>query len=119
MKEIINYANTYDVLQSFWRLVWYIGLFIYFSSNIDFLSSFKKLSTIILDHNHLTSDTIFPQNPNVTTLWLNHNFIETLYPFVHRVSKAYRNLKFLSLMGNTGAPSYLNGGTYYEYIQYR
>lgn len=55
----------------------------------------------------------------LTTLWLNHNNMDKLHPLMESIRKAFPNLKFLSLMGNAGAPSYLNGGTYYEYIQYR
>ncbi|ODN02772.1 Leucine-rich repeat-containing protein C10orf11 [Orchesella cincta] len=88
-------------------------------TSVNFLTSFKKLTTLILDHNYMTAEAAFPSNSNLTTLWLNHNFIDKLHPFVQRLGKSFPNLKFLSLMGNTGAPSYLNGGTYYEYIQYR
>ncbi|CAL8142267.1 unnamed protein product [Orchesella dallaii] len=88
-------------------------------TSVNFLNSFKKLTTLILDHNYLTAETVFPTNTNLTTLWLNHNFVDKLHPFVQGLGKSFPNLKFLSLMGNTGAPSYLNGGTYYEYIQYR
>jgi len=29
------------------------------------------------------------------------------------------NLKYLSIMGNNAAPSYLNGGSFYDYLQCR
>jgi hypothetical protein len=88
-------------------------------ANVDFLANFESLTTLILDHNLLTCDIIFPTVPTLTTLWLNHNLIDKLHPFTQNLSKSFPNLKFLSLMGNTGAPSYLNGGSYYEYLQYR
>jgi len=89
------------------------------SRNLQFLSSFEKLTTLILDHNNLRSDVIFPSMPTLTTLWLNHNAVAKLHPLMESIQKAFPNLKILSLMGNEAAPSYLNGGTYYEYLQYR
>jgi hypothetical protein len=77
------------------------------------------VTTLILDHNQICSEAVFPRVPTLTTLWLNHNLIDKLHPFIESVRKGFPNLKFLSLMGNSGAPSYLNGGTYYEYLQYR
>lgn len=79
----------------------------------------KNLTTLILDHNSISSETIFPHMPSVTTLWLNHNTITQLHPFIQNLGKSCPNLTCLSLMGNQGAPSYLTGGTYYEYLQYR
>ncbi|CAG7731919.1 unnamed protein product [Allacma fusca] len=87
--------------------------------NVDFLLYFEKMTTLILDHNYITCDVIFPIIPTLTTLWLNHNLIDKLHPFIPNLGKSFPNLQILSLMGNQGAPSYLNGGSYYEYLQYR
>lgn len=45
--------------------------------------------------------------------------ITELYPWAQRLQHSCPNLKYLSLMGNPAAPSYLNGGNFYEYLQYR
>lgn len=45
--------------------------------------------------------------------------IVNLYPWIRNVQESCPNLKYLSLMGNPAAPSYLNGGNFYEYLQYR
>ncbi|XP_071444446.1 leucine-rich melanocyte differentiation-associated protein-like isoform X2 [Hetaerina americana] len=87
--------------------------------NLDFLPRFTGLSAIILDHNELLETFVFPYLPNVTLLWLNHNKIGNLYPFVKKLRSSFPGLRYLSLMGNPAAPSYLNGGTFHEYLQYR
>lgn len=57
--------------------------------------------------------------PNLELLWLNHNYIKNLHPFIKNLHKSIPNLKYLCLMGNEAAPSYLNGGSFFEYLQYR
>jgi len=88
-------------------------------TNLQFLTQFDKLTTIILDHNNLNSEVQFPRMPRLTTLWMNHNAVDKLHPLMENIHKAFPSIKFLSIMGNVAAPSYLNGGTYYEYLQYR
>ncbi|KAG8230293.1 hypothetical protein J437_LFUL010196 [Ladona fulva] len=87
--------------------------------NVDFLSRFTGLTAIILDHNLISSNTVFPYLPNVTLVWLNHNKIKQLHPFIRKLRTSFPELRYLSLMGNEAAPSYLNGGSVYEYFQYR
>lgn len=50
---------------------------------------------------------------------LNRCKISSLYPWVGKLKESCPNLKYLCLMGNPAAPSYFNGGTFYEYLQYR
>lgn len=88
-------------------------------SNLEFLSEFKNLTTLICDRNRITEKTIIPFLPKLELLWMNHCKITELYPFAHRLAQQCPNLKYLSLMGNPIAPSYLNGGNFYEYLQYR
>ena len=57
--------------------------------------------------------------PKLQLLWLNNNNITELYPFVKNLYDSVPNLRYLCLMGNKAAPSYLNGGTFYDYLQYR
>ncbi|KAK7872172.1 hypothetical protein R5R35_001735 [Gryllus longicercus] len=86
---------------------------------LDFLCHFENLSSLILDHNEVDSNVQFPSLPSLKLLWLNHNKIKDLFPFIRNLNNSVPNLKYLSLMGNAAAPSYLNGGTFYEYLQYR
>lgn len=87
--------------------------------NLDFLRDFKSLSTLICDHNNISSCTTIPDMLNLRILWLNYCKIAELYPWARHLKNACPKLKYLSLMGNIAAPSYLNGGTFYEYLQYR
>ncbi|XP_046398851.1 leucine-rich melanocyte differentiation-associated protein-like isoform X2 [Ischnura elegans] len=87
--------------------------------NLDFLPRFSGLSAIILDHNEISENFVFPYLPSVTLLWLNHNKIAKLYPFIRKLRSSFPGLQYLSLMGNPAAPSYLNGGTFHEYLHYR
>lgn len=80
---------------------------------------FKELTSLICDHNNITSTSFIPFMPNLELLWLNHCKIAELYPWAQRLRHSCPNLKYLSLMGNPAAPSYLNGGNFYEYLQYR
>ncbi|XP_044742400.1 leucine-rich melanocyte differentiation-associated protein-like isoform X2 [Chrysoperla carnea] len=88
-------------------------------SNVDFLCEFKYLSSLVADHNEITSETVFPHMPQLELLWLNHCKIQQLYPWARKLQLSCPNLKHLSLMGNPAAPSYLNGGSFYDYLQYR
>lgn len=87
--------------------------------NLEFASEFKQLTMLICDHNNITSSTYIPYMPQLELLWMNHCKISELYPWAKRLQQACPNLRHLSLMGNGAAPSYLNGGTFYEYLQYR
>nr|XP_022901591.1 leucine-rich melanocyte differentiation-associated protein-like isoform X2 [Onthophagus taurus] len=86
---------------------------------LDFLEDFNELTTLICDHNLISSDTEIPFLPKLELLWLNHCKIQNLYPWANKLQQSCPNLKFLSLMGNPAAPSYFNGGNFYDYLQYR
>ncbi|XP_078036617.1 leucine-rich melanocyte differentiation-associated protein isoform X2 [Augochlora pura] len=107
---IENYANTVHTLDISHNK---------FSRNLQFLAEFENLTSLNLDHNSLDDYTVFPYMPKLQLLWLNHNNIEELYPFVKNLYESVPNLRYLSLMGNKAAPSYLNGGSFYDYLQYR
>ncbi|XP_033333211.2 leucine-rich melanocyte differentiation-associated protein isoform X1 [Megalopta genalis] len=107
---IENYANTVHTLDISHNK---------FSRNLQFLGEFENLTSLNLDHNSIDDYTVFPYMPKLQLLWLNHNNIEELYPFVKNLYESVPNLRYLSLMGNKAAPSYLNGGSFYDYLQYR
>ncbi|CAK9823772.1 Leucine-rich melanocyte differentiation-associated protein [Anthophora retusa] len=90
-----------------------------FSRNLQFLAEFENLTSLNLDHNDIDDHTVFPYMPKLQLLWLNHNSVEELYPFIKNLYESVPNLRYLCLMGNKAAPSYLNGGTFYDYLQYR
>lgn len=88
-------------------------------TNVESLVHFKDLTTLIADDNPITEDCLLPPMPKLQLLWLNHCKIASLYPWVGKLKESCPNLQYLSLMGNPAAPSYFNGGTFYEYLQYR
>ncbi|GJQ86288.1 hypothetical protein Trydic_g8984 [Trypoxylus dichotomus] len=87
--------------------------------SVSFLSEFPELTTLICDHNNITSLAEFPYMPKLELLWMNFCKIRDLYPWANNLQQSCPNLKYLSLMGNPAAPSYLNGGNFYDYLQYR
>nr|BAN21188.1 conserved hypothetical protein [Riptortus pedestris] len=91
------------------------------NNNIDdvsFLRSFSSLTCIILDHNDIGSDTVFPYLPNVTIVWLNYNNVHTISEFAKRLASSFPNVQQLSLMGNPGVP-HCREETFYDYLRYR
>ncbi|XP_051159613.1 leucine-rich melanocyte differentiation-associated protein-like isoform X2 [Leptopilina boulardi] len=107
---IENYANSINTLDISHNK---------FSRNLQFLSEFENLTSLNLDHNNIDSFTIFPYMPKLQLLWINHNQIDDLFPFIKSLYESLPNLRYLCLMGNKAAPSYLNGGSFYDYLQYR
>ncbi|KAM6909480.1 leucine-rich melanocyte differentiation-associated protein [Xenentodon cancila] len=87
--------------------------------NPALLGRLEKLSTLILDCNNYTSHVKFPYMPSVTTLCINKNKINNLPVFVEELRRKFPNIKILSMMNNEAAPSYFNGGSLTQYIDYR
>ncbi|KAJ8724588.1 hypothetical protein PYW08_016062 [Mythimna loreyi] len=88
-------------------------------TNLDALVYFKSLTSLIADDNPITENCCLPPLPKLELLWLNRCKVASLYPWVGKLKESCPNLQYLSLMGNPAAPSYFNGGTFYEYLQYR
>ncbi|XP_069137018.1 leucine-rich melanocyte differentiation-associated protein-like [Argopecten irradians] len=88
-------------------------------SDLRFLVDYPHLKTLILDHNHIGSHVKIPSMNKLHTLWLNHNKISNLSTFVATLVKSCPNLRYLSMMNNEAAPSFFNGGTFQQYIDYR
>uniref|UniRef100_A0A0V0G773 Putative u2-associated snrnp a' protein n=1 Tax=Triatoma dimidiata TaxID=72491 RepID=A0A0V0G773_TRIDM len=86
--------------------------------DVSFLEGCIQLTSIIVDHNELNSDVVFPRLPQVKLLWMNYNWLTKLYPFVERLAYSFPYLEHLSLMGNVIVPP-LNEDTFYHYLQYR
>lgn len=73
----------------------------------------------MLDNNSVTSHTSFPYLPSLELLWVNGNKITNLALFIDKISTQFPNLRYLSMMKNDAAPSYFNGGTRQQYLDYR
>ncbi|XP_061704383.1 leucine-rich melanocyte differentiation-associated protein-like [Cydia pomonella] len=88
-------------------------------TNLDPLVHFKHLTSLIADDNPITENCVLPPLPKLQLLWVNYCKIGSLYPWVAKLKESCPNLQYLCLMGNPAAPSYLNGGNFYDYLQYR
>ncbi|XP_022257662.1 leucine-rich melanocyte differentiation-associated protein-like [Limulus polyphemus] len=88
-------------------------------SDVSFLTGFQRLKTVVLDHNLIGSNTVFPYLPMLSMLWLNYNLIVDLSTFIPALARSCPALNTLSLVGNDAAPSYFNGKTLEENLSYR
>ncbi|KAL8571657.1 hypothetical protein ACOMHN_046341 [Nucella lapillus] len=88
-------------------------------SDLRFLAEFPLLETLVLDHNLLTSHAKLPPLTHLHTLWINHNDIKNLGMFVSTVATHCHSLRILSMMNNEAAPSFFNGGSYQQYVDFR
>lgn len=87
--------------------------------DLSFLSHFRHLNTLILDHNELPDEKSFPSLPNLEVLWLNHCGIQNIQDWLYRIRDCCPQLKQLSLMANPGAMSSFNGNSSIENNDYR
>ena len=87
--------------------------------DLRFLRGLDTLTTLNLDSNRLDSHARFPSLPNLRVLWVNRNEISNLSLFVENLAVSCPCLSHLSMMNNTAAPSYFNGGSRQEYNDYR
>lgn len=86
--------------------------------DLKFLLNFKVLHTLILDSNTSLSEKTMPFMPSLRILWLNKCGITNLPKWIHRLKVCTPNLRQLSLMGNPGSLSLLNGGSVLENNDY-
>ncbi|RVE60116.1 hypothetical protein OJAV_G00177710 [Oryzias javanicus] len=87
--------------------------------NPALLGRLEKLSTLILDSNNYSSHVKFPYMPSVTTVCINKNKINNLPLFVEEIRRKFPSIRILSMMNNEAAPSYFNGGSLTQHIDYR
>lgn len=87
--------------------------------DLSFLSHFRQLNTLILDHNPQPDEKTLPSLPNLNLLWLNHCDIDNVQKWVYRIRDCCPSLRYLSLMGNPGATSSFNGNSTLEHNDYR
>ncbi|XP_059054579.1 leucine-rich melanocyte differentiation-associated protein-like [Achroia grisella] len=119
----LAYENLYEIprtiVERFADYITYLDISHNKITNLDALVHFRHLTSLIADNNPVTENCILPPLPKLQLLWLNRCKISSLYPWVGKLKESCPNLSHLCLMGNPAAPSYLNGGTFYEYLQYR
>lgn len=87
--------------------------------NVDFISNFDSLQTLVLDHNLISETTLFPIKPQLKILWINFNRIQNVETFVEQLSVVVPRLQILSLMGNPNVPNRINGSSFHDYALYR
>ncbi|XP_047425070.1 leucine-rich repeat-containing protein 72 [Mugil cephalus] len=109
-EAILSQTDTLEVLDLSYNLL---------DENPALLGRLEKLSTLILDCNNYTSHVKFPYMPSVTALCINKNKVYNLPVFVEEVRRKFPSIKILSMMNNEAAPSYFNGGSLTQYIDYR
>ncbi|CAG9787401.1 unnamed protein product [Diatraea saccharalis] len=122
-KLTLAYENLYElprtIVERFSDYIKYLDISHNKITCLDALVHFKHLTSLIADHNPITENCFLPPLPKLDLLWLNHCKISSLFPWVSKLKESCPNLQHLCLMGNPAAPSYFNGGTFYEYLQYR
>ncbi|XP_058638602.1 uncharacterized protein LOC131544435 isoform X2 [Onychostoma macrolepis] len=107
---ILQQQDTLEVLDLSYNLL---------DENPALLAGLEKLSTLILDCNNYNAHVKFPYMPSLTTLWINKNKISNLPIIVEEISCKFPNIKIFSMMNNEAAPSYFNGGSLTQYMDYR
>ncbi|KAG1928043.1 leucine-rich melanocyte differentiation-associated protein [Pimephales promelas] len=112
---ILQHQDTLEVLDLSYNLLDEYP----FGNQMSWSYVHNKLSTLILDCNNYSAHVKFPYMPSLTTLWINKNKISNLPIVVEEISCKFPNIKILSMMNNEAAPSYFNGGSRTQYIDYR
>ncbi|KAF5907049.1 U2 small nuclear ribonucleoprotein A'-like isoform X1 [Clarias magur] len=107
--DILKQQDTLEVLDLSYNLL----------DDPALLGELDKLSTLILDGNNYCTHVKFPYMPSLTTLWINKNRISNLPIIVEEIRCKFPNIKILSMMNNEAAPSYFNGGSLTQYLDYR
>ncbi|KAF4089268.1 hypothetical protein AMELA_G00064860 [Ameiurus melas] len=115
---ILKQQDTLEVLDLSYNLLDEYP-FVCISFYLSLLVELEKLSTLILDGNNYSTHVKFPYMPSLTTLWINKNKITNLPIIVEEIRCKFPNIKILSMMNNEAAPSYFNGGSLTQYIDYR
>lgn len=91
-------------------------------NNLDdlrFLIDLPNLRTLIVDKNRINSNVKLPRLDLLHTIWINHNQIANLSVFIQTLATQCPQLRYLSMMNNPAAPSFFNGGSYKQYVDYR
>lgn len=83
------------------------------------LAPFRNLELLVLDNNQIGAHVKLPLLPKLHTLWVNHNKIANLSVFIEHLASSVPQLKHLAMMNNEAAPSFFNGGTKQQYVDFR
>lgn len=82
--------------------------------SLSFLTYFKVLHTLILDRNVSLDESTLPFLPKLKILWMNNCEIQSIPKWIFRIQSQCPNIEQLSMMGNPGARTLVNGGSVYE-----
>eukprot|EP01060_Flectonema_neradi_P014170 TRINITY_DN20886_c0_g1_i1.p1 TRINITY_DN20886_c0_g1~~TRINITY_DN20886_c0_g1_i1.p1 ORF type:complete len:250 (+),score=65.56 TRINITY_DN20886_c0_g1_i1:60-752(+) len=88
-------------------------------SDFEGLSDFTNIETLTVDNNNIKSLETLPSLPSLKTLWLNKNCISDVDSALEVLSTKMPNIEYLSLIGNPGCKSEMNGSTPSEAERYR
>lgn len=86
--------------------------------SLSFLTYFKALHTLILDRNSTLDESTLPYLPKLKILWVNNCDIQSIPKWIFRIQTQCPNLEQLSMLGNPGAKSLINGASAYENKDY-
>lgn len=109
----------YQYIQKYGLQIKHLDLSHNLITDYRFLTDLPYLDTLIIDHNNINTHVKFPLCPQVLTLWVNHNRIGNIVTFIHTIRDSFPNLKYFSMWNNPAAPSFFNGGSSYQYKDYR
>ncbi|CAG5129484.1 unnamed protein product [Candidula unifasciata] len=77
-------------------------------TDLKFLADLPRIQSLVLDSNQITSHVKIPLCRNLQTCL-----------FINTLAKSCPSLRILSMMNNEAAPSFFNGGTFSQYMDYR
>jgi len=111
-------ALPYFIIDRHWHWVRTLDLTGNSIRDVEFLAYFEELETVILDHNLIWSQTVFPVSTKIKSLSINHNSVSRagLHSFIDNLAGALPFLEVLSMLGNPGV---IAGGIFHDNVLYR
>ena len=88
-------------------------------NDFEGLSDFTNLETLTVDNNNIVKLDNMPQLLRLKTLWLNKNSITSVDDALEILSTEVPNIEYLSLLGNPGCKTEMNGSSQLEVERYR
>ncbi|KAJ3440115.1 leucine-rich melanocyte differentiation-associated protein [Anaeramoeba flamelloides] len=88
-------------------------------TKLEGLSSFPNLESLVVDNNVLESPLKFPKLKKLKTLWVNKNQLKDLEQLLSSVKTCFPSLRYLSMFGNPCCPNFFIGKDHEDYKRYR